>query len=189
MSLVVEWNASTNIFYLLKHLMLLILVIFKLKGNNLIFIEIMVLNASYVCLYAFLLHQESPDLILEDGPLISEVVLSQLSNWISALCYLPMSITIAPFIGSRHVNIHWKPEMNGYVFGIQSLWSFHFKSWSKFWNYQFPPIYPAQNSRIIRQLWQSMSPKPLIIRGCVNTCWRTVEVFYIFSIHFILRIQ
>jgi hypothetical protein len=34
----------------LKHLLLLNLVIFKLKCNNLIFNEIMVLNASYVCL-------------------------------------------------------------------------------------------------------------------------------------------
>jgi hypothetical protein len=35
----------------------------------------MVLNALYVCLHAFPLHQESPD--PEDGPLISELVLSQ----------------------------------------------------------------------------------------------------------------
>jgi hypothetical protein len=42
--------------------LLLILVIFKLKCNNLIFNEIMILNASYVCLHVFLLHQESPDL-------------------------------------------------------------------------------------------------------------------------------
>jgi hypothetical protein len=49
-------------FYLLKNLLLLILVIFKLKYNNLILKEIMVLNASYVCLHAFLLHQELPDL-------------------------------------------------------------------------------------------------------------------------------
>jgi hypothetical protein len=39
-------------FYLLKNL-LLIMVIFKLKCNNLIFNKIMVLNASYVCLHAF----------------------------------------------------------------------------------------------------------------------------------------
>jgi hypothetical protein len=58
-------------------LLLLILVIFKLKCNNLIFNEIMVLNASYVCLHAFSLHRESPIWILEDGPLNSEVVLSQ----------------------------------------------------------------------------------------------------------------
>jgi hypothetical protein len=45
-------------FYILKHL-LLILVIFKLKCNNLIFNEIMVLHVSYVCLHAFSLRQES----------------------------------------------------------------------------------------------------------------------------------
>jgi hypothetical protein len=62
MSLLVEWNASTNMFYLLKHHLLLILVIFELKCNNIIFNEIMILNASYVCLHAFLLHRESLDL-------------------------------------------------------------------------------------------------------------------------------
>jgi hypothetical protein len=49
-------------FYLLKSLLLLIMVIFKLKYNNLIFNEIMVLNVSYVCLHAFSLRRESPDL-------------------------------------------------------------------------------------------------------------------------------
>jgi hypothetical protein len=53
MSLIVESNAFTNMFYLLKNLLLLIIVIFKLTYNNLIFNEIMVLNASYVCLHAF----------------------------------------------------------------------------------------------------------------------------------------
>jgi hypothetical protein len=48
-------------FYLLKNLQLLILVIFKLKCNNLIINEIRVLNASYVCLHVFLLHRESSD--------------------------------------------------------------------------------------------------------------------------------
>jgi hypothetical protein len=34
------------------------------------------------CVYAFLLHRESPDMILGDERLISEVVLSQFnSNW------------------------------------------------------------------------------------------------------------
>jgi hypothetical protein len=33
----------------------------KLMCNYLIFNEIMILNASYVCLHAFLLHRESPD--------------------------------------------------------------------------------------------------------------------------------
>jgi hypothetical protein len=36
MPLIVEWNTSTNMFYLLKLLLLLILVIFELKCNNLI---------------------------------------------------------------------------------------------------------------------------------------------------------
>jgi hypothetical protein len=48
-------------FYLLKNLLLLIFLIFKLKCNNLIFNEIMILNASYVCLQTFSLHRESPD--------------------------------------------------------------------------------------------------------------------------------
>jgi hypothetical protein len=38
----------------------------------------MILNASYVCLQVFFLHQESPDLDPEIWTLISEVVLSQL---------------------------------------------------------------------------------------------------------------
>jgi hypothetical protein len=45
----------------LKHLLLLILVIFKLKRNDLIFNKIMMLNALYVCLHAFSLRRESPD--------------------------------------------------------------------------------------------------------------------------------
>jgi hypothetical protein len=45
----------------LKNLLLLILVIFKLKCNNLIINETIVLNASYVCLQAYSLRQESPD--------------------------------------------------------------------------------------------------------------------------------
>jgi hypothetical protein len=61
MSLFIEWNTSANMFYFLKHLMCLILVIYKLKCNNLIFNEIMILNASYVCLHAFSLRRESPD--------------------------------------------------------------------------------------------------------------------------------
>jgi hypothetical protein len=57
---VAEIYASANMFYLLKHL-LLNLVIFKLKCNNLIFNEIMVLNASFVCL----LHSR----FIEDHPI------------------------------------------------------------------------------------------------------------------------
>jgi hypothetical protein len=63
-------------FYLLKHFLLLILVIFKLKCNNLIFNEIMVFNASFVCLLHSRFVEDHPIWILEDGPLISEVVLS-----------------------------------------------------------------------------------------------------------------
>jgi hypothetical protein len=63
-------------FYFLKHLLLRILVIFKLKCNNLIFNEILVLNALYVCLTHSLFIENHPILILDDGPLISEVVLS-----------------------------------------------------------------------------------------------------------------
>jgi hypothetical protein len=80
MPLIIEWNVFTNMFYILKNLLLLILVIFKLKCSNLIFNEIIVLNASYVCLYAFLLHWESPDPDPGRWPLISEVVLSHLSS-------------------------------------------------------------------------------------------------------------
>jgi hypothetical protein len=47
--------------HLLKNLLLLILVIFKLRCNDLILNEIIVLNASYVCFHAFSLCQESPD--------------------------------------------------------------------------------------------------------------------------------
>jgi hypothetical protein len=61
MPLTIEWNDSTNMFYFLKNLLLLILVIFKVKCNKLILKEIMVLNASYVCLHALSLHRESPD--------------------------------------------------------------------------------------------------------------------------------
>jgi hypothetical protein len=61
MSLIVEWNASANMFYLLNNILLLIFVIFKLKCNNLIFNKIRVFNASYVCLHAFSLHRESPE--------------------------------------------------------------------------------------------------------------------------------
>jgi hypothetical protein len=67
-------------FYLLKNLLLLIMVIFKLKCNNLIFNEIMVLNVSYVCLHAFSLRRESPDPDPGRRTLIFEVVLSHPSG-------------------------------------------------------------------------------------------------------------
>jgi hypothetical protein len=45
MPLIIELNFSPNMFYLLKHLILLNLVIFKLKCNNLIVNELMILNS------------------------------------------------------------------------------------------------------------------------------------------------
>jgi hypothetical protein len=64
-------------FYFLKHLLLLILVIYKLKCNNLIFNKIMILNALYVCLLHSRFIENHLIWILEDRPLISEVILSQ----------------------------------------------------------------------------------------------------------------
>jgi hypothetical protein len=71
MCLIVELNASTNVFYLLKDLLLLSLVIFKLKCNNLIVNEILILNASYVCLLHSRFVENHPIWILEDRPLLS----------------------------------------------------------------------------------------------------------------------
>jgi hypothetical protein len=63
-------------FYLLKNFLLLILTIFKLKCNNLIFNEVMVwMLCMCVCMYSRFV-ENHPIRILEDGPLISEVVLS-----------------------------------------------------------------------------------------------------------------
>jgi hypothetical protein len=76
MSLIVELNASANMFYFLKHLLLLNLVIFNLKCNNLIFNEILILCASYMSLLHSCFIENHPVWILEDGPLISGVVLS-----------------------------------------------------------------------------------------------------------------
>jgi hypothetical protein len=72
----IELNASTNMFYLLKKLLLLNLVILKLKCNTLIFNEILVLFALYVCLLHSCLIENHPIWILEDGLLIFDVVLS-----------------------------------------------------------------------------------------------------------------
>jgi hypothetical protein len=77
MSLIIKLYTSANMFYLLKHLLLLNLVIFKLKCNNLTFNEMLSLYASYVCLLHSRFIENHPIWILEDGPLISEVVLSQ----------------------------------------------------------------------------------------------------------------
>jgi hypothetical protein len=76
MSLIIKLNASANMFYVLKHLLLFNLIIFKLMCNNLIVNEIMVLNTLYVCLLHSHFIEDHPIWILEDGPLISEVVLS-----------------------------------------------------------------------------------------------------------------
>jgi hypothetical protein len=76
MPFIVELNFSTNMFYLLKHPLLLNLVIFKLKCNNLIVNEIMVLSVSYVCLLHSRFVENHLIWILKDGPLISEVVLT-----------------------------------------------------------------------------------------------------------------
>jgi hypothetical protein len=67
-------------FYLLKNLLLLILVISKLKCNNQFFDEIMVLNALYVCLLHSRFVENQLIWILEDRPLISEAVLSHSGN-------------------------------------------------------------------------------------------------------------
>jgi F-box interacting protein len=52
-------------FYLLKNLLLLIMVIFKIKYNNLIFNKIMILNISYVCLHIIRLKSWKTPLISE----------------------------------------------------------------------------------------------------------------------------
>jgi hypothetical protein len=62
-------------FYRLKQLLFLNLVIFELKCNNLTFNEILILYASYVCLLYSRFVENHPIWILEDRSLISEVVL------------------------------------------------------------------------------------------------------------------
>jgi hypothetical protein len=87
--LIIELNASANVFYLLKHLLLLNLVIFKLKCNNLITNEILVLNASYVCLLHSRFVENHPIWILEGRSLISDVVLSQLVSELDQAKHTP----------------------------------------------------------------------------------------------------
>jgi hypothetical protein len=65
-------------FYLLKQLLLLKLVISKLKCSNLTFNKILSLYASYVCLLHSRFIKNDLIWILKDGPLIYEVVLSHL---------------------------------------------------------------------------------------------------------------
>jgi hypothetical protein len=62
-------------FYRLKQLLFLNLVIFELKCNNLTFNAILILYASYVCLLYSRFVENHPIWILEDRSLISEVVL------------------------------------------------------------------------------------------------------------------
>jgi hypothetical protein len=78
MPLIVELIASADVFYFLNHL-LLNLLIFKLKCNNLIVNKILILNASYVCLLYSRFVENHSMWILEDGPLISKMVLSQVT--------------------------------------------------------------------------------------------------------------
>jgi hypothetical protein len=73
----IELKDFTNMFYLLKNLLYLNLLILKLMCNNLIFNETMILYVSYVCLLHSCFTENHPISILEDRPLISEVVLSQ----------------------------------------------------------------------------------------------------------------
>jgi hypothetical protein len=62
-------------FYHWKNLLYLNLIILKLKCTNLIFNEIMILNASYVCLLYSRFIENHPVWILEDEPHIFELVL------------------------------------------------------------------------------------------------------------------
>jgi hypothetical protein len=80
-------------FLLLKIFLALNLVILKLKCNNLIFNEILILYASYVCLLYSHFVVNHPIWILEDEPLISEVVLSQQVNLISSFITTTSRIT------------------------------------------------------------------------------------------------
>jgi hypothetical protein len=89
-------------FYLLKNLLLFIIVIFKLKCNNLIFNEIMVLNDSYVCLHALSIHRESPDPDPGRRPLISEGVLSQ-SLTVPVISFVKCSVTM--FVGQFSLSV------------------------------------------------------------------------------------
>jgi hypothetical protein len=70
-------------FYLLKQILLLILVNLKLKYNKLIFNEIMALNALYVSLMHSRFVENHPIWILDDGLLISEVILSHSPSFLT----------------------------------------------------------------------------------------------------------
>jgi hypothetical protein len=87
-------------FYLLKNFMYLNLVILKIKCNNLIFNEISVLYASYVCLLHSCFIENHPIWILKDRPLIFEVVLSY-GGWVAYM--LDRTEALAPIpTGEEH---------------------------------------------------------------------------------------
>jgi hypothetical protein len=75
-------------FYILKNLLFLILVIFKLKCNNSIFNETMLLMLRMCVGMHSHFVENQPIRILKDGPLISEVILSQ--GVTSTTCSLPL---------------------------------------------------------------------------------------------------
>jgi hypothetical protein len=66
-------------FYLLKYLLLLYLVILKQSCNNIFYFNLVFI--CFICVFAYSrLVENHPIYILEDRPLISEVVLSQASS-------------------------------------------------------------------------------------------------------------
>jgi hypothetical protein len=67
-------------FYLLKKLLYLNLVILKLKCNNLILNKILVLYALYVCLLYSRFIENHPIWILEDGSLNSETEVAHIGQ-------------------------------------------------------------------------------------------------------------
>jgi hypothetical protein len=67
----------------------------------------------------------------------------RISVKIFASCRLAMAIAVALFIGAKCTNIRWKLEEDVYALGIQSFLGFHFESWSKNRNSQFPTNLPS----------------------------------------------
>jgi hypothetical protein len=94
---IVKLNAFINMFYVLKNHLYLNLVILKLKCNNLIFNEILILYASYVCLLYCRFIENHSIWILEDRPLISKLVLSHVRNVFLSYIYLIVAcISVTP---------------------------------------------------------------------------------------------
>jgi hypothetical protein len=111
-------------FYLLKNPLLLILVIFKLKCNNLFFNEIVVLNASYVCLHAFLLYRESPDLDpvrqtphFKGGSVTMSLNSQQFSSSMppqddaALVSHHPMHVEMPPIDDDNNISIHSQEDL------------------------------------------------------------------------------